>query len=61
MNEFEFKKIMKEIELIIDQLAECNFCKNGISADSKKLLRELFELKIQQACQMKKSEVKKAS
>lgn len=52
---------MKEIELIIDQLAECNFCKNGISADSKKLLRELFELKIQQACQMKKSEVKKAS
>lgn len=55
MNDFELKKIMKEIELIIDQLAECNYCKNGMNAESKKVLRELFELKIQQACEIKRA------
>lgn len=55
MNEFEFEKIMKEIELIIDQLAECNFCKNGMNSKSKQVLKEMFELKIQQACEIKKA------
>ena len=55
MNDYELKKIMKEIEIIIDQLAECNFCKKGISYKSKKVLQELFELKIQQACNIKKA------
>jgi hypothetical protein len=55
MNDFELKKIMKEIEMIIDQLAVCNFCKKGMSHQSKKVLQELFELKIQQACDIKKA------
>lgn len=55
MNDFELKKIMKEIETIIDQLAECNFCKKGMSQKSKKVLQELFALKIQQACNIKRA------
>ncbi len=55
MNDFELKKIMNEIELIIDQLAECNFCKKGMNQKSKKVLKELFELKIKQACEIKKA------
>ena len=49
MNELELKQIMKEIEAIINQLAECSYCKKGMDLRSKKLLSELFQLKIQQA------------
>lgn len=55
MNEIELKKIMHEIEAIINQLAECNYCKKGIDLSSKKLLGELFKLKIEQACLIKKA------
>ncbi len=53
MNQIELQKIMYEIEAIINQLAECNYCKHGIGRESKKLLSELFKLKIEQACQIK--------
>jgi len=55
MNELELIKVMREIEVIIDQLAECNYCKQGMDASSKKILSELFQLKIQQACSIKKA------
>lgn len=55
MNQVELKKVMNEIESIINQLAECKYCKHGIDLHSKKLLGELFKLKIEQACQIKKS------
>lgn len=55
MNELELKKVMKEIEVIINQLAECNYCKQGIDVRSKKILSELFQLKIRQACSIKKA------
>jgi len=55
MNEIELKKVMKEIELIINKLAECNYCKKGIDVGSKKILSELFQLKIRQACSIKKA------
>ncbi len=55
MNEIELKKVMKEIESIINQLAECSYCKKGIDSTSKKILSELFQLKIQQACSIKKA------
>ncbi len=55
MNQLELKKVMNEIESIINQLAECNYCKHGIDRESKKLLSELFKLKIEQACQIKKA------
>ncbi|MCB1581674.1 MAG: hypothetical protein R3E90_08950 [Marinicella sp.] len=61
MNDNELKKIMIEIDLIINQLAECSFCKQGMDLKSRKVLSELFELKIRQACQLKQAEVKKAS
>ncbi len=41
--------------LIINQLAQCNYCKKGIDLKSKQLLSELFKLKIEQACQIKKA------
>ncbi len=55
MNQIELKKVMNEIESIINQLAECNYCKKGIDLESKKLLSELFKLKIEQACQIKRA------
>lgn len=55
MNQIELKKVMNEIELIINQLAECNYCKQGIDIESKRLLSEMFKLKIQQACQIKRA------
>jgi len=55
MNEIELKKVMNEIESIINQLSECNYCKQGIDYESKKLLCELFKLKIEQACRIKKA------
>ena len=55
MNQIELKKVMNEIEAIINQLAECNYCKQGIDQESKKLLSELFKLKIEQACQIKRA------
>ncbi len=55
MNQIELKKVMNEIESIINQLAECNYCKQGIDQKSKRLLSELFKLKIEQACQIKKA------
>lgn len=55
MNQVELKKVMKEIEAIINQLAECQYCKHGIDYQSKKLLSDLFKLKIEQACQIKKA------
>ncbi len=55
MNQIELKKVMNEIESIINQLADCNYCKQGIDYESKKLLSELFKLKIEQACQIKQA------
>ncbi len=55
MNQIELKKVMNEIESIINQLAECNYCKQGIDQQSKKLLSELFKLKIEQACEIKRA------
>lgn len=55
MNQVELKKVMKEIEMIINQLAECNDCKKGIDLQSKRLLSELFKLKLEQACEIKKA------
>ena len=55
MNQIELKKVMNEIEAIINQLAACNYCKRGIDANSKKLLSDLFKLKIEQACMIKKA------
>ena len=54
-NQVELKKVMNEIESIINQLAECNYCKQGIDHESKKLLSEVFKLKIEQACQIKRA------
>ena len=55
MNQLELKKVMREIESIINQLAECNYCKQGIDRESQKLVSELFKLKIEQACLIKKA------
>ncbi len=55
MNQVELSKVMREIESIINQLAECQYCKQGINHESKKLLSDLFKLKIEQACQIKKA------
>ncbi len=55
MNELELKKVMTEIEAVINQLAECNYCKKGIDISSRKILIELVQLKIQQACSIKKA------
>lgn len=55
MNQIELKKVMLEIESIINQLADCQYCKQGINNESKKLLKDLFKLKIEQACQIKRA------
>ncbi len=55
MNQVELKKVMREIDGIINQLADCSFCKKGIDQQSKRLLSELFRLKIEEACQIKKA------
>ena len=55
MNEIELKKVMNEIEAIINQLAQCEFCQKGIDVESKKLLSALFKLKIEQACEIKRA------
>ncbi len=55
MNQIELQKVMNEIEAIINQLSECNYCKKGIDYESKKLLSELFKLKIEEACKIKKA------
>ncbi|MGJ8662447.1 MAG: hypothetical protein ACSHWU_02300 [Marinicella sp.] len=55
VNQIELKKVMKEIELIINQLSECNYCKHGIDLESKRLLSEMFKIKIEQACQIKRA------
>jgi recombinational DNA repair protein RecR len=55
MNEVELKKIMKEIEDIINQLAACDHCKQGVDVESKRLLSQLFREKLEQACQLKRA------
>ncbi len=55
MNEVELKKIMKEIEDIINQLAACDHCHLGVDLESKRLLSELFRQKLEQACRLKRA------
>jgi hypothetical protein len=55
MNEVELKKIMKEIEDIINQLAACDHCQQGVDVESKRLLSQLFREKLEQACRLKRA------
>jgi glycerol-3-phosphate dehydrogenase len=55
VNQVELKKIMKEIEDIINQLAACDHCKKGVDLESKRLLSQLFREKLEQACRLKRA------
>lgn len=55
MNQKELDFVMTEIESIIEELADCQFCHRSLHTDSVKLLKQLFRLKLERACALKKA------
>jgi len=55
MNQQELNFVMAEIELIIEQLADCQFCHKAIHEDNITLLKQLFRIKLERACALKKA------
>jgi hypothetical protein len=55
MNQQELNFVMVEIEQIIEQLADCQFCHKAVHDDSLKLLKQLFRMKLERACALKKA------
>lgn len=55
MNQQEFEFVMAEIELIIEELADCQFCHKPVHEDNIKLLKQLFRMKLERACALKRA------
>ncbi len=55
MDQQELNFVMTEIESIIEELADCQFCHHTLHTDSVKLLKQLFRLKLERACALKKA------
>lgn len=55
MNQQEFEFVMAEIEVIIEQLADCQFCHKPVHEDNIKLLKQLFRMKLERACALKRA------
>lgn len=54
MNQQELDFVMAEIEVIIEQLADCQFCHKAVHDDNLKMLKQLFRMKLERACALKK-------
>ena len=55
MNQHELDFVMAEIEQIIEQLADCQFCHKAVHADNIALLKQLFRMKLERACALKRA------
>ena len=55
MNQHELDFVMSEIEQIIEQLADCQFCHKAVHEDNIRLLKQLFRMKLERACALKKA------
>lgn len=55
MNQQELDFVMAEIEIIIEQLADCQFCHKAVHDDNLKMLKQLFRMKLERACALKKA------
>lgn len=55
MNQQELNFVMAEIEQIIEQLADCQFCHKAVHDNNITLLKQLFRMKLERACALKKA------
>ncbi len=55
MNQHELDFVMAEIEQIIEQLADCQFCHKAVDYDHITLLKQLFRMKLERACTLKRA------